>query len=443
MQAWFDFLSSHEKHLGKESVDKWLRPLKVVHFDSGNLYLEAKDSFQVLWFEEHIRPLVKQSFINNNNRKVKVHITCCNEPQNFFQKKKGEKPQPASFALWNDPLNPNYTLDQFVAGESNILLFRLLNEIVHSKISLGSFNPIVLYGTAGTGKTHLLTALTQAFQQHGLKALYVRAETFTDHVVSAIRSSEMQQFRKHYRNIDLLLFDDIHILARRMATQEEFFHTFNALHIAEKQLIFTSNVAPSLLEEIEPRLVSRFEWGIQLHLDKLQKNELREVLTKRSTHVQCPLDDSAIDFIIDSFPANLPSINKALDALILRIHLSGKTVSQPISRASAEKLLKDLIESEQEQAITPKKIVVAAAAHFGIRTEDILGKSHAQEFALPRQIAMYLCRSQLNLPFMKIGTVFSRDHSTVMSSVKQIQRRLEQFDHEISFAIAEIQKKII
>ncbi|MBS0654022.1 MAG: chromosomal replication initiator protein DnaA [Verrucomicrobia bacterium] len=442
MQAWFDFLSSHEKQLGKESVDKWLRPLKVVHFDSGNLYLEAKDSFQVLWFEEHVRPLIKQAFVNNNNRNIKVHITCFDETQSVAPKKKIEKPQPASFTLSKDALDANYTLDQFVAGESNALLFRLLDEIAHSKISLGSFNPIVLYGGAGTGKTHLLMALAQAFQKIGLIALYVRAETFTDHVVSAIRSSEMQQFRKHYRNVDVLLFDDIHILAKRMATQEEFFHTFNALHMAGKQMIFSSNAAPSLLEEIEARLISRFEWGIQLHLEKLQKNELKEVLIKRSQHLQSPLDDAAVEFIIEAFPANLPSISRALEALILRTHLSGKTLSQPISRRLAEELLKDLIESEQEQAVTPQKIIAAAAAYFGIRTEDILGKSHAQEFALPRQIAMHLCRTQLNLPFMKIGAVFSRDHSTVMSSVKQVQQRLDQFDHETASAIAEIQFKL-
>ncbi len=442
MQAWLDFLSFHEKYLGKESVDKWLRSLKVIHFDSGNLYLEAKDSFQMLWFEEHVRPLIKQGFVNNNNRNIKVHIACSDEILNSPQKKKIEKPQASSFTLAKDALDPNYTLDQFVSGESNALLFQLLEEIVNSKISLGSFNPIVLYGTAGTGKTHLLMALTQAFQQQGLKALYVRAETFTDHVVSAIRSSEMQNFRNHYRNVDLLLFDDLHILAKRMATQEEFFHTFNALHMAGKQLIFSSNTAPRLLEEIEPRLISRFEWGIQLHLEKLQKNELREVLVKRSHHVQCPLEESAIDFIIESFPANLQSISRALDALILRSHLSGKTQSQPLSQRLAEELLKDLIELEQEQVVTPQKIIAASAAYFGIRTEDILGKSHAQEFALPRQIAMYLCRTQLNLPFMKIGTVFSRDHSTVMASVKQIQQRLEQFDHEITLAITEIKQKL-
>ncbi len=442
MQAWLDFLAIQEKKLGKESVEKWLKPLKVVHFDSGNLYLEAKDSFQVMWFEEHIRPFVKHELVNNNNRSVKVHITATDETPPSAKKSKQERPLSSApfLNLTADALNPNYTLEQFVSGQSNAVLFQFLMELTGSQTE--TCNPIVLYGGAGTGKTHLLMALTQAFKNRGLSALYVRAETFTDHVVGAIRSSEMQTFRQHYRNVDVLLVDDIHIFSRRTATQEEFFHTFNALHTADKQMIFTSHLAPSLLEEIEPRLISRFEWGILLHLEKLQKEELKSVLELRSKQLDCPLEKEAINFIIDAFPPNPQSIQRALDALILRTHLSGRSSHQPINRDRAETLLKDLIASELLQATTPQKIISVVAAFYGIRTEDILGKSHAQEYALPRQIAMHLCRTQLNLPFMKIGSVFSRDHSTVMTSVKQIQQRLDQADREMCSAIAEIQRKL-
>jgi len=277
--------------------------------------------------------------------------------------------------------------------------------------------------------------------KQGLNVFYVHAETFTEHVVKAIRSSQMQKFRDIYRHQDVLIIDDIHHFARKSATQEEFFHTFNTLHTAGKQILLSSHLPPNRLEEVEPRLISRFEWGIQLHVEKLEKNALKQMLVKRSTLLQCPLDAAAVDFIIDSFRPIPSSINRALDALILRSHLAGKT-QQSISLLAAEKTLRDLIEAEQSRATTPEKIIAAAAAHFGISTEDILGKSHAQEYALPRQIAMHLCRTQLNLPFMKIGGVFSRDHSTVMTSVKQIQQRLEQFDKEIISAIAEIQKKL-
>lgn len=442
MQAWLDFLNAQEKHLGKEAVSRWLKPLKVLHFDSGNLYLEANNSFQVLWFEEHVRPLIKKGFVNNNNRNIKVHISCSEEnaPPPLKQEKKSA-PQ-ATFSLSQDTLNPHYTMDQFVPGKNNAIPFQLLTELTQSATNLGSLNPIVLHGASGTGKTHLLMALTHTFQKKGLKAIYVRTETFTDHVVSAIRNSEMQTFRAHYRNTDILLCDDIHLLARRTATQEEFFHTFNTLHMSGKQLIFSSHLPPSLLEEIEPRLISRFEWGIQLHLDKLQKEEAKEALIKRCAEIDCSLAPGAIDCLIEAFGSSLSSIDCALNALILRTHMSGKNINGPLSRQAVETLLKDLIEEKQHQALTPHQIIAAAASYFGIRTEDILGKSHAQEFALPRQVAMHLCRAELQLPFIKIGTIFSRDHSTVMSSVKMIQKRLDQFDGDINSAVTEIRKAL-
>ena len=165
-------------------------------------------------------------------------------------------------------------------GENNTIVYRLFCELTgynpiaekyeQPVVALGAFNPIYLWGGSGSGKTHLLMALTHAFKQRGLNALYARAETFTEHVVAAIRSSEMQSFRKAYRHVDVLLIDDVHVFARKDATQEEFFHTFNTLHTSGRQIILTSKCAPSLLQEIEPRLISRFEWGINVHFEKLK-----------------------------------------------------------------------------------------------------------------------------------------------------------------------------
>ncbi|MES2122165.1 MAG: DnaA/Hda family protein, partial [Chlamydiota bacterium] len=271
MKAWEDFLKKQEELLGKPIIDKWLRALKVLHFDSGNLYLEAKDSFQCIWFEEHIRPMLKRGLLNNNFRPIKVHLAVAQENGTVPQKKQktNEKPPPPpQLEFPPDPLDPAATLDQFIIGESNEVLLRLLceltgydpnsNQFKEPLLALGTFNPIYLWGAPGMGKTHLLMALARAFQKRGLNALYARAETFTEHVVSAIRGSDMQSFRKAYRHNDILLIDDVHLLARKTATQEEFFHTFNALHTTGRQLILTANCAPSQLQEIEPRLVSRF-----------------------------------------------------------------------------------------------------------------------------------------------------------------------------------------
>ncbi|MBS0604036.1 MAG: ATP-binding protein [Verrucomicrobia bacterium] len=458
MQAWVDFIKKQEELLGKDAVEKWLLCLKVVHFDSGNLYLEAKDSFQVLWFEEHIRPILKSQLLNNNFRPVKVHLTVGDstapQPSSKFSKKeKGSVHPPVHF--FQDKLDSSMTLENFIAGEANQVVFRLFCELAgynpetekqeEPKTPLGTFNPIYLWGASGSGKTHLLMALAQAFKKRGLNALYARAETFTEHVVAAIRGSEMQSFRKAYRNADILLIDDVHVFARKDATQEEFFHTFNTLHTTGRQIILSSKCAPALLEEIEPRLVSRFEWGINVHFEKLDSADLRRVLGKRCEAFNFPLSEEVAGFLIESFPSS-KSLNKAFEALVLRCHLESdarhKRNSRLIDIESAQRMLSDLCSLEKKAALSPEKIISVVSSIYGIRTEDLLGKSQAQECSLPRQIAMYLCRQDLKMPFQGIGQIFGRDHSTVMTSIKQIEKKIQTPDRELLATLSEIKSKI-
>lgn len=447
MHAWEEFLKKQESVLSKAVVEKWLHTLKVVHFDSGNLYLEAKDSFHILWFEEHIRPHLKSQFLNNNFRPIKVHITAPNNtleapPSRSFKKERVKGAPPIQFIF--DKLDENATLDNFIPGESNKIVFKLFSELIDSS-TLGNFNPIYLWGSSGCGKTHLLMALTHALRAKGLNALYARAETFTEHVVAAIRSSEMQGFRKAYRHVDVLLIDDVHVFARKDATQEEFFHTFNTLHTSGRQIILTSKSAPAMLEEIEPRLVSRFEWGINVHFEKLNAADLKQVLIKRCINFHFPLSDEVVDFLAEAFPSS-KAINRALEALVLRCHLESdariKRDPRTIDKALATKLLGDLIAQEQKTALSPERIIGTVSAIYGIRSDDLLGKSQSLDCSLPRQIAMYLCRQELRLPFQGIGQIFSRDHSTVMTSVKQIQKRVDESDKEILAALVEIRARL-
>jgi len=424
MLAWTNFLLQQEKELGKETVDKWLRSLKVAHFDACNLYLEAKDSIRVAWFEEHIRHKVKSSFFNNNHHSIKVHLTVAEE-LTFSPSKKTKKKEislPAPLFL-TDPLDPMATLEDFVPGVNNLIPFQLLQELFKNKETL--FNPIYLYGAPGVGKSHLLMSLAHAFKTlKGFTVIYVRAETFTEHLVSAIRNGTMREFREAYRNVDILFLDDIHHFARRSASQEELFHTFNTLHTSRRQIILAGLVSPQHLEDIEPRLISRFEWGISLQIVKLSQEEQKLVLQKRLAALQLSLSDEIQHFLIDRFK-NTHSLIRALEALILR----SKDLSIPLE--NIELLLKDLIAVEQQSALTPSKIIHAIANYYGITTEDILGKAQTQECVLPRQIAMFFCRQELQLPFQKIGRLFTRDHSTVITSIKAIQKKIESQEPEI------------
>ncbi|HRD56316.1 MAG TPA: chromosomal replication initiator protein DnaA [Parachlamydiaceae bacterium] len=436
MQIWEKFLLRMEKELGKETVEKWLRPLKILNFDACNLFLEAEDRFQTAWFEEHIRKKVLAEFKNNNNKQVRIHLASKNKlPPPKIKHKPVIETLP-KLSIQYEAINPICTFAHYALFKENLLLHKLLSQISgieektgqiikNAKLDLGSLNPVYIYGSSGSGKTHLLQAVTNALRNHGLKAIYARAETFTDHVVTAIRAGEMSHFRQAYRNIDALIIDDAHIFSRKGATQEEFFHTFNTLHLENKQIILSANVSPAELHLIEPRLVSRFEWGIVLPISLYSKEDLNIILEKKAEALNYYLHKKVAEFLLETFTSNCKQLVRSLEALILRTQNSGKMMTVPIAR----QVLADLILEEEQNTLTKEKILKTVAEQFGIKPEDILNKSQTREAVLPRQIAMHLCRQELKLPFVKIGDIFSKDHSTVMSSVKTIQQAL---DHDMT-----------
>ena len=425
MQAWDAFLDTLDEKLGKPVVDKWLRTMTVVQFDACNLYLETKDSFQVAWFEEHVRKIAKSSFLNNNAHPIKIHIET--PPK---KKKSVSDPLPEPLLIEPDGIDSSQTFANFLYEKENnwtIDFFQSLEP--------GSYNPIYLYGPGGIGKTHLLMAVIQNLQKKGLNVFYVHAETFTQHVVSAMRTSQMRSFREIYRNQDVLIIDDIEVLARRSSTQEEFFHTFNALHTGGKQIIISSHTPPSRLEEIEPRLVSRFEWGIVLELFPLAKEKIKDVLKAKAKMHNLPISDELIIYLQKNFASSTKTLMRSLDALMMR-HKEDSLVS--LEKASF--LLKDLLNVEKKAQITPEKIIHSVSAYFGIRESDILGKSQVKECAFPRKLAMFLCRQKLGLSYLAIGRSFRRDHSTVMANIRFIEEK--KTSQEIETSLHEIEKSI-
>lgn len=438
MQAWESFLGALQAKLGEKVVSTWLRPLKVAHFDACNLYLEAETSFQIDWFEEHIRPLAKKSFLNNNFHAIKIHLTCASitSPSSFQKKEKVASFPVQPFVLSKDSILPEYTVENFIFSQENAIIFQVFSQLTGSFES--SFSPIFFYGESCSGKTHFLQALTQELEKKNQCVLYVTIETFTENVVRAIRSGTMQEFRKAHRNIDVLIVDDIQHLAKKLATQEEFFHTFNALHSAGKQIILAANVKPSLLTEIEPRLISRFEWGLCLPLLKLAKQDLLKMCQNRCDWLGLSIPLSALEFILESFEQKPKSIQKALEALYMRTAQKNQTLSIP----KIQSLLDDLISAEKKERLSPDKIVLHVANFYNITAKDILGKSQTQECSVPRQMAMFLCRSFLHIPYTKIGEIFSRDHSTVISSIKNIEAKLASKDRETLEALEVCKQKM-
>ncbi|MBM3198012.1 MAG: AAA family ATPase [Chlamydiae bacterium] len=437
MPTWELFLQALSTELGDEAVKTWLHPLKVIHFDAGNLYLEASTPFQVEWFEEHVRQKAIRSFVNPNSRPIKIHLTCSAMPSTPSHKKdKTPAPLPP-LDLQGDPLMPEYTWDRFLFGEEGEVIERLLMQALHREPTL--CYPFMLYGPNSSGKTHLLQAFTKKLQEQQVNVLYVRAETFTEHVVKAIRTGRMQDFRKAYRHLQVLVLDDVHNLAGKSATQEEFFHTFNTLHSLHRLILLSADKAPSLLEGIEPRLISRLEWGLVLPLAKLRKEELYILAKKQASQLDVLLTDSALDFLIDKFSSSPHSLQQAMQALYMRTPHTKNPA--PLSSISVESLLKDILEQEQGTRLSIENILQEVALFYELTPQEILHKSQTKEYSQARQMAMFLCRTLLDMPFKQIGKFFQRDHSTVMTSVRNIEERISS-EGETKTSYTKIRQKL-
>ncbi len=471
---WNTFLKDLDCEFGKETVDRWLRSLRCTRSDEKSIDFEAQNSFQVLWFEEHIRPRIPEISLPRQGQKpIQVSVYIKGAPKkskkNASLQAKGDTkpgnrasisaPSGAHFSLEMPELDPTALFDSLISTPENELVLKLLQEtcsyLTAKKIaalssSSGSIatwdsskfmipNPIYLWGPSGSGKTHLLQATTHRLQRAGLSVKYASSDLFTEHVVKSIRAGEMSTFRSLWRNVDALIVDDIHLLARKSATQEEFFHTFNSLHVAGKQIIVSANCLPQQLQYIEPRLVSRFEWGIVLPVEPLPRKQIPLVLEKKAELLHFSIVKKQIELIADLFSTNVKSSVRALEAFILRATLSKKD-HQQMNTAIIKDMLRDLIDEEQKSALTPEKIMASVAEQCGVTLEDITGKSQAREAVIPRQIAMYLIRKHLKIPYMKIGDIFGRDHSTVMSSIKHIEKQLNSHENsDIGSTIAKIE----
>jgi len=423
MRLWEDFLLSQEKSLGKEIVDKWLRPLQIARFDAGNLYLEAQNTFQIIWFEEHIRKQIPKGLSTGNNRPLKVHLAL-GTPLPFQKAPKTRRTETLQESPARDyapsPLDQTATFFNFIGTDGNKLAQKVAVEVLNDA---SGFNPLYITGPSGSGKSHLLQALAKGFHEKNKKAIYIHAETFTDHLVSALRATDMAAFRAHYRACDVLLVDDIHLFSKKSATQEEFFHTFNTLHTEAKQIVLCSHLTPQELVQIEPRLVSRFEWGIVVPIETVDKDYFPEILQKKIMGMRVAMPQKVANLLLELFPSTPKALIRAFNTLLLRTK-GGEDGYNNLTLPTLKRLLSDLLIEEERHLVTPPRVLNTVAEHFGMRVDDLTGKGQSRELILPRQIAMFICRDILKLPYTKIGDLFKRDHSTVMSALKQLEKEL-------------------
>lgn len=328
---------------------------------------------------------------------------------------------PPSVELPSSIFNPRYRFETFVVGKSNELAFAASKSIAENPA--GSFNPLFIYGGAGLGKTHLIQAIGQQLRDGtaGAKVVYMSADAFINELITSIRYDRMQQFKDRYRKVDALLLDDIQFLAGKERTQEEFFHTFNALYEAEKQIVFTSDAPPKEITTLEDRLRSRFEWGLIADIQPPDLETKVAILRKKADERKIDLPHDASLFIAERVRTNIRELEGLLNRVVVYASMAGQRISLDLTKEALKELL-----SKDSKPITPTEIVRVVAAHYGTTVTNLKSKSNAQTIAFPRQVAMYMCKHLTDLSYPEIGRVFNnKHHSTVMYSVEKIDEKMQ------------------
>ena len=429
------------------SFNTWLLPLKIFAVDGNVVKILAPDAQMLRYIQKKYGLILQVSieevtgfactldFITEDDVKEKE------KPEKMLiQNTPGDVSQTA---LQNANLNPRYTFDTFVVGANNNLAHAAALAVAESPGEV--YNPLFIYGGVGLGKTHLMHSIAHFILKNNpeAKILYVTSEKFTNELIDAIRNKNnisTTEFREKYRNNDVLLIDDIQFIIGKESTQEEFFHTFNTLYEAKKQIIISSDKPPKEIETLEERLRSRFEWGLTVDIQSPDYETRMAILRKKEEMEGYNIDNEVIKYIATNIKSNIRELEGSLNKLIALYKLNNN--NNPIDIALAAEALKDIISSDNRREVTPELILDIVADHFGITVADLKSKKRDSEIAVPRQICMYLMRTMTDTALKGIGAVLGgKDHSTVKYGVEKIAKDIES-DEMMANTINIIKKKI-
>ncbi len=354
------------------------------------------------------------------------------------EKRSSGKRQPTINNNEYNSLNSRYTFDTFVVGNNNKLAHAAALAVAESPAE--AYNPLFIYGGVGLGKTHLMHSIAHFIlsENSESKVLYVSSEKFTNELINSIRDDKNEEFRQKYRNIDVLLVDDIQFIAGKERTQEEFFHTFNTLYEAKKQIIISSDRPPKEIKTLEERLRSRFEWGLIADIQPPDFETRMAILQKRAELEHLNLPNDVIQYVATNIKSNIRELEGGINKIIAYSTL----VHKDLTKELAEDALKDLITPEKDKEITPEFILEIVAEHYNLNPADIVSKKRPREIAYPRQIVMYLSRTLTDLSLPKIGQILGkRDHTTIIHGYEKISKDIQK-DSALKNTIEILTKKI-
>jgi chromosomal replication initiator protein len=442
-EKWQQVLSMIQTKVSKPSFDTWLKSTKAIAFTDTTIVICVPNNFAKEWLETRYAKLISNTIFEYTGRPVDVKFTLESEDNKFDTvPAPSQVTQPVRTSIpvtdETNSLNSKYTFDTFVIGAGN--RFAHAASLAVAEAPAKAYNPLFLYGGVGLGKTHLMHAIGHYVLEHNPSArvLYISSEKFTNEFINAIRDNRGESFRNKYRNIDVLLIDDIQFLAGKEQTQEEFFHTFNALHEERKQIIISSDRPPKEIPTLEERLRSRFEWGLITDIQPPDLETRIAILRKKAKAENLDIPNEAMVYIANQIDTNI----RELEGALIRVVAYSSLINQDITSHLAAEALKNIIPSNRPKQITIQDIQQKVGEFYGLKLEDFKARKRTKSVAYPRQIAMYLARELTDFSLPKIGEAFGgRDHTTVIHAHEKIAAALKT-DQELYKIIQTISEKI-
>lgn len=417
---WKELLQGIRDKIDGKNYDLWIKPLQFISFSSNKLRIQAPNQFFKERVEEKYLPMIRLKLNELGKEKTEIEFSTVPREKSSENRKTVQERKTSSSGrnIYPSRLNPRYNFDTFIVGSNNRLAHAAALAVSQSPSA--TYNPLFIYGDVGLGKTHLLQAIAHFILKNksNLTFSYLSSEQFTNELIDSIKDDKTLEFRKKYRNTDVLLVDDIHFLAGKERTQEEFFHTFNALYEAHRQIVLSSDRPPTEIPTLERRLRSRFEWGLITDIQPPDLETRIAILKKKASMEKIDLDDSIAVFIAERVKTNI----RKLEGCLMRLVAYSSLYNREINIDSAREILRDIIPPKEPKLITIDAIKKNVARYYKIKESQLTGKKRAKSVAFPRQIAMYLCRELTEYSFPEIAKEFGgKDHTTIMYAWRKIK----------------------
>ncbi|MCA1597173.1 MAG: chromosomal replication initiator protein DnaA [Chloroflexi bacterium] len=428
--VWRSVLTTLQNSMAPANFDTWLRPTRGLECLDDVLTVGVPTTYGREWLEQRLSAVIRKTLVEVGRPELQVRFQVMSElAQQNGKKGRGRTSSSPSTALFNNQrpeFNPRYTFEDYIVGGSN----RFAHAAARAAAERPglTYNPLFIYGGVGLGKTHLLHAVGHTVTQNypDYRIVYTGAERFMNEMIKSIREGTSEDFRDHYRQVDVLLIDDIQFIAGKDSTQEEFFHTFNALHDSRKQIVISSDKPPKALNPLEERLRSRFEWGLIADIQPPDLETRIAILRSKAELQDLPVPPDVIQYLARRVPSNIRELEGSLNRIIAYASLNERQLTVDLAAAAL-----DSLSGPRRAQLTPQSIISTVSKYFSVSSEDMTGKSRDKAIVVPRQIAMYLVREETSASLEQIGQLLGgRDHTTVMHGWDKISDAVQE-DHQL------------